>query len=331
MRNVICQAVLKGEFPQKNRNPRKPSINLLDIAENGSDIIGRMFDFPTAYFTENLLASVLAVAVVYILTRIIYRLLDKWVRDAKALYAARKRTVYGATVLAIILVATIWAQVVSGFTTFLGIIGAGVALALKDPLTSVAGWLYLAVSRHYSLGDRIEIKNLKGDVVDISVFHTTLLEIDGWVGGEQSTGRLVNIPHNWLFTHKVYNYTTGFRFIWVEVAVIITFESDWKTAVDIITKRAEEISADTAERAAEAIRSTKNRYLIKVGTLTPIVYTTIEDNGVKLTARFLTPVRMRRSKESQLYEAILQDFGEEKNIDLAYPTYRIVPNATSRK
>jgi len=283
-----------------------------------------MLDYSTTYFGEKMLGSIVAVLIVYLLSIVALRLLQKWVHNPDVLYATRKRVIYGATVFGVILVATIWADVLSGFTTFLGIIGAGVALALKDPLTSIAGRLYLAVVRPYSLGDRIEMDDLKGDVVDIGVFHTTLLEVGGWVGGEQSTGRLANIPHNWLFTKKLFNFTKAFPFIWTELNIMITFESNWQRALKIVTERSVEICSDTPEKATQAIRSATNRYLIKIGTLTPIVYTTVGEEGVKLTARFLTPVRMRRSRESQLYEAILEDFALSEDITLAYPTYRIV-------
>ena len=264
---------------------------------------------------------------VYLITRIIAGLLDRWIHKPDVLYVVRKRLFYIATILGIILVAGIWTEFLSGLTTFLGIIGAGVALALKDPLTSIAGWLYLTVSRLYSLGDRIEIDGMKGDVVDIGVFNSILLEVDGWVHGEQSTGRLVTVPHNWLFIKQLYNYTTGFRFIWTETAVNVTYESDWKEAQRIITDIIDDISGDTPERAAAAIRTASNKYLIKLGTLTPIVYTANLDFGIQLTARYLVPVRSRRAKESQVIKAILDSFNASDTIDLAYPTYRIVQNS----
>jgi len=283
-----------------------------------------MLDFSITSITEKIFASILAILVVYLLSRILSRLFAKWIHKADVLYSARKRLAYVSTIVGVVFVVGIWTEFLTGLTTFLGIIGAGIALALKDPLTSVAGWLYLTISRVYSLGDRIEIDGLKGDVVDIGVFQTTLLEVNGWVEGEQSTGRLATIPHNWLFFKKLYNYTTGFKYIWTEISVAVTFESDWKEAQRLITGIIDGISGDTPEQAAAAIRTASNKYLIKMGTLTPIVYTSIVDFGVQLTARFLVPVRSRRAKESQVYKAILDAIDAAENIDLAYTTYRIV-------
>ncbi len=283
-----------------------------------------MFDLTISSIYEKIATSGIAILLVYFLTRLVIRLLNKWVNKPDILYSTTKKVIYGSTVIGVIVVVTIWTEFFSGITTFLGIIGAGIALALKDPLTSIAGWLYLAVSKAYQLGDRIEIDGLKGDVVDISVFHTTLLEVEGWVDGEQSTGRLSNIPHNWLFTKKLFNYTNAFRFIWTEVSVVITFESDWKKARDIVIELAKEVSGETPQQAVEEMRASSNKYLIKIGAVTPIAYITVVDHGVKITARLLTPVRSRRSLESSLYRLILEAFDAESDIALAYLTYRIV-------
>jgi len=275
-------------------------------------------------FLEKTLGSILAILGTVVLASLLSRLSKKFIHDPSAKYSMRKRIIYGSTVFALVLVVTIWAEMLSGFTTFLGIIGAGIALALKDPLTSIAGWFYLAVTRVYQLGDRIEIRDLKGDVVDISVFHTTLLEVHGWVDGEQSTGRLVNIPHNWLFSNKVFNYTKAFSFIWTEISMVITFESNWKKAYEIATQKANEIAEDIPVRAEEAIRSASHKFLIKLGRLTPIVYLSVVDSGVKVSIRFLTPVRMRRTIQCKLFEAILEELDREEDVNLAYTTYRIV-------
>ncbi|HHS50920.1 MAG TPA: mechanosensitive ion channel family protein [candidate division Zixibacteria bacterium] len=271
-----------------------------------------------------LIASGLVVIAFYLLARVILKLLDKIFHNPVTLYGVRKRVLYISTILGVFFIAGIWAEFISGLSTFLGIIGAGVALALKDPLTSIAGWLYLTVSRPYILGDRIQIDDLKGDVVDISVFTTTVLEIEGWVGGEQSTGRLASVPHNWLFSKQIYNYSSGFHYIWTEVKVNITYESDWREAIRLVEEILKNNSSDIPELAAKEMRLAREKYLIKLGTLTPIVYTRIIDFGVELTARFLVPVRSRRGMESRIAKDILDAFNTSDKVDLAYTTYRLV-------
>lgn len=283
-----------------------------------------MLNLSMTSIPEKMIASGLVIILFYFLSRLIFKLLEKWIRNPALLYSVRKRIVYIATILGALFIAGIWTEFISGLSTFLGIIGAGVALALKDPLTSLAGWLYLMVSRPYILGDRIQMDNLKGDVVDISVLSTTVLEVEGWVGGEQSTGRLASIPHNWLFTKHIYNYSSGFRYIWTEVRANITYESDWREAIRLVEEILDSNSGEVPELAAKEMRLAREKYLIKLGTLTPIVYTRIIDFGVELTARFLVPVRSRRAMESRIAKDILDAFNNSDTVDLAYTTYRIV-------
>ncbi|MGC9529324.1 MAG: hypothetical protein ACP5G2_01710 [Candidatus Bipolaricaulaceae bacterium] len=165
--------------------------------------------------------------------------------------------------------------------------------------------------------------DLTGDVIDLGVFSFAVLEMGGWVDADQSTGRIVHVPCGKVFTEHVCNFTQGFDYIWNEVAVVITFESNWKKAkeilLDIARRRAEHVSAD----AAHWIRETSRRFLIRYGALTPTVYTRIADNGVRLNVRYLCAPRKRRDTEQEICEEVLVAFAREPDIDFAYPTWRV--------
>ena len=186
----------------------------------------------------------------------------------------------------------------------------------------MAGWVYILGRRPFQVGDRIEINQLKGDVVDVRLFRFTLMEIQGWVDAEQSTGRLIHVPNGLLFNHDVANYTEGFAYIWHELPVLITFESDWKLAEELILKALEDCAPDVSGAAGQRIRATAQGYNIRVGTLTPTVYLTVRDSGVLLTARYLVEGRTRRGREDRVWRGILEAFAEHNTIDLAYPTIR---------
>ena len=113
-------------------------------------------------------------------------------------------------------------------------IGAGIALALQDVILSVAGWFLIIVRRPFQVGDRIELGGVKGDVIDIRLLQTSLLEIGNWVDADQSTGRIVHCPHSLVFKEPLFNYTKGFEFIWNEIKIPLTFESNWKKGKEII-------------------------------------------------------------------------------------------------
>ncbi|MFC1737109.1 hypothetical protein ACFL1X_13415 [Candidatus Hydrogenedentota bacterium] len=107
------------------------------------------------------------------------------------------------------------------------------------------------------------------------MFAFTLLEIGNWVGADQSTFRLVHVPNNRVVREQVYNYTYGFEFIWNEINVTVTFESDWHEARDIMNGLAKELTVKAQEDAKQAIGTLNQKYSIYPGKLTPITYTTI--------------------------------------------------------
>ncbi|MFO7864193.1 MAG: mechanosensitive ion channel [Salinivirgaceae bacterium] len=250
---------------------------------------------------------------------------------AKRQFNLRKIVRRSAFFVFIILIADLWLLEFGSLATFFGLFSAGLAIALKDPITDMAGWLFIIWRKPFELSDRIEIGDKKGDVVDIRVFQFTIIEIGNWVHADQSTGRVVHIPNASVFQHNLANYTTGFKYIWDEIEVLVTFESDWrfaKTAIEeIVTNRTHHI-VDTARKE---IRNASKKYLIFYKNLTPKVYTSVRDSGVLFTARFLVAAKQRRGMTELIWEDILDRFGQIETIDFAYPSVRYYDNRTEGK
>jgi small-conductance mechanosensitive channel len=269
--------------------------------------------------------SILAVALVYVLRRIVLRVVDRRVEDTRLLYQWSKSASQVSFVISLLLVAMIWLEAIQSLGTFLGLLSAGVAIALKDIVASLAGWVFLLWRRPFELGDRVQIGSWGGDVVDIRIFQFTLLEIGNWVDADQSTGRIVHIPNSRLLTEPLANYTAQFGFIWNEIPVLVTFESDWRRAKEILEEALEKTVMGVVAEAERAVKSASKKFLIHFNKLTPKVYTSVQDSGVLLTLRFICPARQRRGLTEELWEAILDAFATEENVDLAYPTTRIIP------
>ena len=282
-----------------------------------------MMDFLRFPIAQKALYSLLIIALAVVLTQLIVRFINRRVEDLKRRHSARKNTIYLITFLTMVVVIVIWAQAGPNLVTIFGIVGAGLTLALHQPVLSIAGWLLLLVRRPYETGDRVEIGSVKGDVIDIRLFYTSLLEIGNWVDADQSTGRVVNCPNNKVFTEPIFNYTRGFEYVWHEIKITVTFESDWKKARRIIDEIASMESLDLGEQARRKIQRMSHKVLIHYGKLTPIVWTRIVDFGVELTLRYLTDARRRRSTENEICCEVLDRFGKEPDVELAYPTYRI--------
>jgi small-conductance mechanosensitive channel len=141
----------------------------------------------------------------------------------------------------------------------------------------------------------------------------------------------VHVPNGFLFQQAMYNYTQGFNFIWNEIPVTFTFESDWVAAKELLHDIATHHSAIQSEYAAKEVRKAAKKFLIHFQHLTPIVWTDVTDNGVRLTIRYLCEPRKRRSSESAIWEDLLNAMRNRDHMDFAYPTQRFYNNPTEGK
>ena len=266
--------------------------------------------------------SVLAVLVLWAIRLAVLRFVDRRVEDVKARYQWRKTSLYLAVVVGALVFLWIWLGALGSLATFLGLLGAGLAIALRDPLVNVFGWLFILWKRPLAPGDRISIRELTGDVIDQRVFAFTLLEVGTKTGAGQSTGRIIHVPNGWVFVNSVVNHTGAFAYVWNEIPVVVTFESDWRAAKDMLLEIAAEHAGVLSDDAERTLRRAAQSYLIFYSKLTPTVYTDVQDHGVRLTLRYLSEPRRVRGSEQNIWEAILDALAARPDIHLAYPTTR---------
>lgn len=276
----------------------------------------------TPEFQNKVLYSLLIFMALAIIRFTILKIVWRLTEDPKSRYTWKRTVSFTLGFLTIILIISVWVKAISQFGAFLGLFTAGLAIALKDPLTNIAGWIFILSRKPFALGDRIQIGELAGDVIDIRIFQFTLLEIGNWVQADQSTGRIIHVPNGTVFTQAQANYTTGFKFIWNEISVLVTFESQWmqakKILLEIVKKHSENLSKDAEKKIIEASK----KYMIQYKHLTPIVYTSVDPSGILLTMRFMVDPRKRRSSEHEIWEDVLKEFARHKEIEFAYPTQR---------
>lgn len=283
-----------------------------------SDLLAIRVELQRAIFE-----TILIVIVLRLIDLMATRLINRKIDDAHRRYDWRKTTAYVLTLCGVFLISPLWLSDIRSAGTFLGLVSAGLAIALQKPLSNLAGWLFIVSQRPFAVGDRIQIAGYAGDVVDIRFFQFTLLEIGNWVQADQSTGRILHIPNALVFTDPVANFNKGFDYIWHELPVHLTFESDWAKAKTILQKIADDFVAPLASDAAAHVKQAANKYLIVYSKFTPIVYTRVEHNGVLLTLRYLCLPRRRRSTEQLVWENLLRAFAQHDDIEFAYPTQRL--------
>ena len=238
--------------------------------------------FLDSVFFQRLIIGLVTAFLILIVGRVAGRLAARYIVDTTRLYQTTRtiRTTSGLLILATILV--LIAPRPGDVVTIITVVGAGLAIATREALLSVLGWTRILLNTPFKQGDRIEINGVRGDVIDIRVLRTTLMEIGGWVDADQSTGRIVHIPNAWIYLHALHNYTRGFTFIWHEMAVTITFDSDWEAAQEIMRSLAEESARIVEQQATKEIHRMSREYLIHYSILTPFVYVKIVPEGVRL-------------------------------------------------
>ncbi|MBN1948583.1 MAG: mechanosensitive ion channel [Candidatus Cloacimonetes bacterium] len=280
---------------------------------------------------QNILKSLFIIFIFWLLSLLIQVLLNRRVTDLRIRYRWRKTISYLMGFLAVILIGRVWFVGIRSLATFLGLLSAGIAIALKDLIADLAGWIFILSRRPFDVGDRIQIGEFAGDVIDLTPFQISILEIGNWVQADQSTGRIVHIPNAKIFINELANYDKGFKYIWNEIPVTITFESNWQKAKEILTTIANQQEEHISASMERQIKRATRKFMIYYRNLTPVVYTDVLDNGVRLTIRYLCEPRKRRGTAEAIWEDILKEFGKQRDIDFAYPTTRFYDNRTEGK
>ncbi len=279
----------------------------------------------------DIIESILIVILLVLIHFVINRIVQRQTEDDTIRYKWRKHVAYLLGFVGFILIGRIWFQGMASLATFLGLLSAGLVIVLREPVTDMAGWLYLISRKPFDVGDRIQIGQNKGDVIDIRFFKFSILEIGNWVDADQSTGRVIHIPNHVVLRDSIANYTSEINFVWNEIPVVITFESNWEKAKSILTEIVLNHMEDYVADAEDQVRKAKKSYLIQYKNLTPIVYTEVAGYGVKLTIRHLSYARKRRGLNQMIWEDILKRFRQEDDIAFAYNTVRIFQNQLEGK
>jgi small-conductance mechanosensitive channel len=291
------------------------------ILGNGEGLLGM-----SAATQGRVFISIVVIITLFVLRRALLALVSKRVEDPASRYRWAKASAYTAFLIGLAVVIQVWFIALRSLSTFLGLLSAGLAIALRDLVADFAGWLFILFRRPFDLGDRIQIGAHAGDVIDRRIFQFSIMEIGNWVSADQSTGRVIHIPNQRVFTEPLANYSAGFPYLWNELKVLVTLESDWKKAKSLFVEITKEITKDVVAEAQDPSKEGDQRFLIHYRTLTPAVYTSVEDSGVLLTIRYLCRPRERRGTGEALWEQILETVSQADTIELAYPTQRLVIN-----
>lgn len=271
-----------------------------------------------------LLFSLVVLVLTLAVNRAISSLLTVRVKDRYQVHTLRmliRNTIF---VLGTAIVLAIWLGFGSSFTVAMGILGAGIAFASQEIIGSFAGYLNIITGNLFRIGDRVRIGNVVGDVLDISTLRTTVMEIAEWVKADQYTGRVVSIANRMVFSDPVFNYTQHWPYIWDEITIPITYDSDWQHAGEIMVEHGREYSSHLQAQAQAELSGMMKRFPVYDTPVEPLLYIIMTDNWIDMTLRYVVDPRERRTVAGQLHLELLQHFESEADITVASATFEIV-------
>ncbi|MCB1005650.1 MAG: mechanosensitive ion channel [Acidimicrobiales bacterium] len=279
-----------------------------------------------------LAASVLVVVAAVLLAVVVARLVASRVDDATNRYHTRKAIRYAVAVLALVALAVVWRPFAGRIGVVVGFATAGVAFAMQEAIGAVAGWINIVSGRIFSVGDRIQMAGVRGDVIDITPLRTKVMEMgsarddDTWVQGRQYTGRIVAISNKATFTEPVFNYSSAFEYIWEELTVPVPHDADVERAEAILL---DEVRRASSDRGAErAMREMTRRYPIARADVEARVFVRATDNWTELAARFVLPVRSARRVKDEVTRRVLDRFASA-GIEIASETQDVTVTGRS--
>jgi small-conductance mechanosensitive channel len=269
--------------------------------------------------------SVIGILIIIVIVRFLQRLVARRIPHTDMRYRARKLVAFLGYLVGVLFVTIVFSDQLGHLTVAFGVAGAGVAFAMQEVIVSVAGWVAISLGHFYQIGDRVQLGGIMGDVIDIGILRTTLMECGDWVNSDLYNGRIVRVANSFVFKEPVLNYSGDFPFLWDEITVPIKYGSDRQLAREILERAANEVAGDYAIGARDAWKSVVGRYLVEDERVEPMVTVIANDNWIEFTVRYVVDYKRRRITKDQLFTRILEEFdGTGGRVAIASTTIQIV-------
>lgn len=274
---------------------------------------------------SKILTTILGLIVIFFLVRLARRLITRYIDDDNSRIILRKVASAVGSIVAIFFSLGVMSAHLAEFTVALGVVGAGVAFALQEVIGSIAGWIALSIQHFYKIGDRVQLGGIKGDVIDITILRTTVMEIGEWVDGDLYNGRIVRIANSFVFKEPVFNYSADFPFLWDEIHIPVKYGSDYAFARQIIEQAIFEVTGDYVPQAEKTWSKMIRKYLIENASVKPMITLTANDNWMEFTGRYVVDYKMRRSTQDAIFSRIVAQFEKsDDKVGLASATFHLV-------
>ncbi|MCB9225156.1 MAG: mechanosensitive ion channel [Crocinitomicaceae bacterium] len=270
---------------------------------------------------EFALISIVILALFWLLRKAMTRSIE----DDTMRYRAKKVSRIVSYSLILVIGFILFAGYSKNFGLAIGLISAGLAFALQEVVLAIAGWISIYFSKIYSTGDRIELNGVVGDVIDIGVTKTTLMEVGGWIQSDNYNGRIVKISNAFVFKGTVKNYSTDFPFLWDEIRLPIRYGSDIEILQKILEETIDEELIQYADFAKHHWKVMTKKYLIEDASVDPLITFQLNDNWIEFNFRYVVDYKSRLGTKHRLFKSIKAKIEQTNGqVSLASSTFEIV-------
>lgn len=272
-----------------------------------------------------LISAAIVISIVWTMVRISCTVLNRYIQEPENLYRAKKLVTFLGYVTGLIIISLIFSDRLGKMAVAFGVAGAGIAFALQEVIASLAGWVAISFGNFYNTGDRVQLGGIKGDVIDIGMLRTTMMEIGQWVNADSYNGRIVKIANSFVFKEPVFNYSGDFPFLWDEIAVPVKYGSDYRLARELFQRILLDITGDYTQEAKASWSELYQQYHVEPTELDPRVFLIANDNWMDFTLRYVVDYRKRRVTKDLLFTRVLEDVdGTSGRVGLASSTFHLV-------
>lgn len=278
-------------------------------------------------YLRRVLTPILAITIIVLAYALISRFVFPLFLSKDSLFVARRLGGYGLLLVIAALLVAVFLEDLTAIATAMGIVGAAIVVVHADFFAAFTGWFVIVTSRKIKVGDRVEIDGHRGDVIDIQMLRTTLVELNKWLGVDEPTGRVFVIPNTFIFKSNVFNYSFVHPFIWGKIDITVTFETPYREAYDLFMRVLEEESREEFAAAARGEELMDRKYGHAEGQFGPRIHTVIADSGVCFSLHYVAHYRRFTATRDRISARLVVEVDKSERVNFAYPTARHIPTA----
>lgn len=256
--------------------------------------------------------AVIGLLLVGFFAYLLKRTISAQIENVDVRYRARKFVSFLSYLVGALVVLAAFSTRLGGLSVAFGVAGAGVAFALQEVIASIAGWIAISAGGFYSPGDRVKLGTITGDVIDVSILRTTLMEVNDWVAGDLYNGRMVRITNSVVWKQPVINYSGEFPFLWDEITLAVHHASDIAKTRALLEATAKNHVTAYANEVRDSWTRIVRKYRIEAANVAPLITVELTPNFIQFTLRYVVDYRQRRSTKDRLFSQILDEIAKSE-------------------